>query len=462
MKTAKDRSDKFWERFKKESLLKWMASFTVTAVVITVAVVTQTRQQPDVEIRKIEAVGSTLVYETEIIDPSSTIILDSLYLSVEGPLEKHRIPLTLGANIGSQELDYSFGDFTVAIIGSQGFGPKTFKRTSISLSDDLSGAITDYEIINDHSDEGYGYDYRFDAIVYDPENIVTEVNLRFVTVERVLFEMDTYSQEPMQATGGLDDYEKVDSQWRGFTIFQSIYGGDTILIVYLQITQIDNIVSTIATTMIPTPIDIEGDLYIQDVTTNAVIGSAYLYPNTIIGQKAWIELYKDDDLVKEHMLDLSPTEVGEEHYHEMQNTFTFENLDMLTTYSLKLFTSYIDQASGKYIKEEISEQVVTTAPYYTVQGSHIRVGEEIEIVIEIDDPQQIFSNLTYYLYDMTEDYPLYVDFGFVSPTQVDGAISIYETSITLMSLAQYLIEVTAMKTVGNQVYSDSILYSING
>lgn len=95
MKTAKNRHEEFLQRFKKETILRWMASLTVTVVTVATVVVVTSREEPTVRFKDVSAVGNQIVYHAEVLDPGQTFVNDSLVLDIQTSLELTKFRLLL-------------------------------------------------------------------------------------------------------------------------------------------------------------------------------------------------------------------------------------------------------------------------------------------------------------------------------------------------------------------------------
>lgn len=120
------RREKIFGRFKKEQVLRWMMSFTVTTSVAVTAVVVASTAEPEVSFTSVEVLGNTIYYETLVNDPDLTLESESLVLDVKSGLETFSFPLSLGITTGNFNIRYFNMEYELAIKGSQGYGKKTF------------------------------------------------------------------------------------------------------------------------------------------------------------------------------------------------------------------------------------------------------------------------------------------------------------------------------------------------
>jgi len=100
------RREKIFGRFKKEQVLRWMMSFTVTTSVAVTAVVVDSTAEPEVSFTSVEVLGNTVYYETLVNDPDLTLESESLVLDVKSGLETFSFPLSLGITTGNFNIRY--------------------------------------------------------------------------------------------------------------------------------------------------------------------------------------------------------------------------------------------------------------------------------------------------------------------------------------------------------------------
>ena len=181
MKTISKFREKLNKEQKKDAILKWMAGFSVTVVVVATAVIEGQRENPSISFDRVSAVGTTIVYQTTILDPGATITQDSLLLEIASSLEIYEVPLVLGQTSGTHQMRYAESEYTLTIKGSQGFGEKAFISEKVKSKLLLSGAVSQYQLLNREEDSFLQYEVS--TLYYDPSSTLESVWLRFGYLE---------------------------------------------------------------------------------------------------------------------------------------------------------------------------------------------------------------------------------------------------------------------------------------
>lgn len=449
MKTGHNRHDKVIDRFKKETILKWMASLTVTVVVTATIVITTSKEEPIVSFNRVSAVGTTIVYDAQIVDPGLTITEESLTLRISSSLEAFTIPLKLGQNFGTQEMRYLSSEYTLSIQGSQGFGVKTFVQEVITTNLELSGAITGYQVQDGENQETLNYDV--DVLIYNKDNQLSQMWLRYGYIETSWHEQSGEAPsffETINLTSPSQQVELLNIPNYNYTVILYLEGlnlaQETIVLDHLKFT---------------TPPYIDGSFYIQDIGFDFVALNYFISTTNLDEQSAIIELYHESKLIDWSILDLTAQEI-QPYYLEEQSFVVFDHLMAVTDYTLKMTTSYRNQA-GVMETQLLYEEVFSTTAFYEVAASVDVTQQEVNINLVITDSAQMINQLTFTVYEPTEDYPLYLDSGGFDIVGVNNATTTYTASFLLPSVAHFYIEITADKLINDVTYYGTILYTLS-
>lgn len=170
----------FSKEQKRQIILRWLASFVVTATVVVTVVVTN--QEP-VTADFIEAlsIGNEIIYRIKVEDPSNRIADDTLRLEIKGNTEKYDILIPTGESYGSQTVLSGLGTYNMSLTANLGFGKKVLGATSVEVTGVLSGAITNYVIDTDFDleQEPEALTYLVDTKYYDPDGLITSTWLEY-------------------------------------------------------------------------------------------------------------------------------------------------------------------------------------------------------------------------------------------------------------------------------------------
>lgn len=443
MKNGNKRHRDFFEKFKKQTILKMMASFTVTAVVATTAVVIINQEQPTLAFNSVSAVGSTVIYDAVVFDPGQTIEDDSLYIYIESSLERYRRPLTLGQNFGTFEMRYLSSEYRLYIKASQGFGAKTFDSRLITSNLSLSGAVVAYEEVESVDD--YFIAYELELLVNNVDNQLQDIFVRYGYIESYMY--DSYQQEPYEylTLPVSDTNQKI--------IITDIPRYNQTVFLYLEGIDSENNTIILDSKIFKTPIEIFGSLYISDLGFDYVSVSPFVEPNNLSAQLAWLELYEGEKQIKKIDIDLTPIEEEQSHY-EHQATI-INDLKSQATYRLVLKNSYIDSTTGLKNEQTLDQVTFVTLPVYSVDFSISNESTLTKLSLTFLGPSQIFSEPTYEIVATIDNFATSLEYGYFQLVSSSETSQVYEAFTILdFDTTPEVIEIYANKTS-----QDLMLYS---
>lgn len=443
MQTFSERNKKFWERMKKEQVLRWMASLTVTmAAAVTIVVVTA-KEEPLVRFNDVSAVGNNIIYHAEILDPGSTFVLDSLVLDIKGSLETYSIPLTLGQNSGTQTMRYLSSDYTLSIRGSQGFGLKTFASKTIRSNYELSGAITAYRFTS----SGQSYLYEVDTLVYNKDQMLQSIWLRYGY---------TFNNEPV-SSGGAPIYElpqiPITSETQtlqlepipsySYSVHLFIEGSDG-----LQTYALGELIIT-------NPTSIQASLWITDLSYDYVELSPSIYPLDVPYTTVRLDLYDGaKKIASQKVPTTAPAQSSQSEPNYEQSYIRFDNLLANHNYEARLVSLYLDNISGKMVEQFVSSPFTTTH-IFSLTMSHQLTANEVIINITTNDPNNVLNDVFYTVYETIGDYEQYSSAGNFTLMQTEGNGKHYQAIIPRSSNPMK-IEVQVNKQAGSNVYFSTV------
>jgi len=447
-----NRRENFWARTKKETVLRLMTSLTVTVVAAATIVVVQAQVQPLVRFNSVSAIGTNIVYDAEILDIDNTLDDSSLFLYIKSSLEAFKIPLDLGRNFGTQEMRYLSSEYTLSIMGSQGFGQKTFASEKIISNLELSGAITGYALASELNQ--YGLTYSVDFLIYNKDETFVSMWLRYGYIESYLYQ--NTNQEPQY-------YQTLDiTNLENTVLLQEIPNYNYTIFLYLEASDIDQKIYTLDFKTIKTPPFIDGSLFIEDVGVNYVEFSYYISVNSLNAQSAMVELYDGDKKIAEQNLDMTlHPEFYEPMAYQEPGKVRFANLTEEKTYTLKLSTSYIDEINGHKIYKQLYSSDFLTAPFYQLSAQMEYLENIIILTLTVDDPKAILTELQYNIYEIVDGYQSTITSGYFQMGNPNGTVTTYMASFNKPDTASYFIEVLGNKLIGETIYYATTLYEFD-
>ncbi len=441
MKTAKNRHDEFLQRFKKETILRWMASLTVTVVTVATVVVVTAREEPTVRFTDVSAVGNQIVYHAEVLDPGQTLVTDSLVLDIQTSLEAYQIPIATGQINGTQEMRYLSSEYTLSIKGSQGFGQKTFATEKVTSNLELSGAITDYRLLSMVE----GFNYEVDVLIYNKDQILQTMWLHYGYSQSYMYEV---SQEPYISY--LEDILITSEQ---VTIaLGSIPTYSSNVYIYLQGSD-GTTTYDLGSLIINNPLIVEPYLSISDLSFDYVDLFPSIFPYDIPNLSGQIEVYDGANLFKSiDVTFASPqqTSGGEPMFED--TTVRVGSLQSSHEYRAILKVRYLDEASGNMLNKSSEELIFTTAPLFQIMVQVMPMGPDVNVNVNVDDPDYVITSLQYTLYEMTgPGQEIYLTSGSFNEPQ-PGPMRTYSTTITKANPNPIRMEIYASKTIHSNYY----------
>ena len=441
MKTAKNRHDLFLQRFKKETILRWMASLTVTVVTAATVVVVTSREKPIVRFTDVSAVGNQIVYHAEVLDPGQTLVTDSLVLDIRTSLEAYQIPISTGQISGTQAMRYLSSEYTLSIKGSQGFGQKTFATEKVTSNLELSGAITDYRLLSSIE----GFNYEVDVLIYNKDQILQTMWLHYGYSESYMYEV---SQEPYISY--LEDImitsEQVTIPLATIPTYSSA--------VYLYLQGSDGVTTyDLGSLIINNPLIVEPYLSISDLSFDYVDLFPSIFPYDIPNLSGKIEVYDGATLFKSIDVTFSSPHQnsGEEPVFE-DTTVRVGPLQSNHDYRAILKVRYLDEASGNMMDKASEELLFTTAPFFQMMVQVMPMGPDFNVNVNVNDPDNVISSLQYTLYEITgPGQEAYLTSGSFNEPQ-PGPMRTYSTTITKSNPNPIRMEIYASKTIHSNYY----------
>lgn len=446
-----NRRNNFWERNKKETVLRWMATFTVTVAAAATIIVMETKEQPQAIFNNVSAVGSRIIYDLEILDPAISLETNSLNLYINSSLEAFKVPLSLGQNQGSQEMRYLSSEYTLSIKGSLGFGEKTLAKQTITSNLNLSGSILSHTLLSDKDDQNL--DYRVDVLIYNKDQMLNSMWLRYGLVESFSHQggpLEPYNFEKIVLTSLEQSVVIPQVPNYNYTIFMYLEGSDANDNVYL-----------LDAKKIMTPTFLDGSLFIHDVGDDFVEFSYFLLLDSLPNQTATIKLYDGQSLMVSSDIDLASAEHSEEPpLYQEEQTIIFNSLTSDKEYRLLLTTSYEDLNEGVTITKDLYSETFRTAPKYEVNAKLSAGGNGLTLDLMIIDENNILSEFTYSLYDISGEEQVFLNYGDFQLGEESGNIKNYITFLAEPETSNYMVNISANKTIGQRVYYQTNIYTI--
>lgn len=399
MRSAK--SNKFFERYKKEQVVKFLSKLFVTSAVVVGAVVIIDRVEPTISFTSVEVIGQEVYYETSISDPGETLTVDSLKLDIKGGLEAFSVPLKTGVSRGNFPIRYEDTLYNLRIMGSQGFGLKTFASHEVLAKSEPTAIFLNIDYT---SSDNNAYVFTVDVLTNNPDNKLTNLRLSY-TYEYGGIGQDNpgSGSEPQPAI-----VVPFTTAQQTFTL-DPIYRGVTKI--HLAVLADDqSSVHTLKAKTVDMPTIIQLSPYIREFSTNYLVVDTHLMANILYDWHGKVSLFKDDILVEEKDFVL-PTFDPQ---GPPQNTmYRFDNLVMASLYSVKITIEYFDLFHLERRTFETAPVSAYTSPSYSQNTNVTKMDNppSISIAISYLDESNIIAGAFVYVYQQNSDgTKTYLDF----------------------------------------------------
>lgn len=453
MKKIRKFQEKQNKEMKRNAILKWMASFSVTVIAVATVILQEQKIDPSVYFERCSAVGNTIVYQTIVSDPSKTIIEESLFLEISSSLERYDIPIVLGSSSGTFSMRYPQSEYKLAVKGSQGFGPKTLASQTVMTKMNLSAAITNYALVSQPQSDMLLYEVS--TLYYDPEQILSSLKLRFGYVESTLVQdSETFpiNEQLFAITQESQTFILPEIPQENYRIYLAIEGIKT-----------DQTLVLLDEISFNTPLKIYGDMYVSDIGENYIDLYTYISEQNLSSEKVLVHLFEENELLETRTVPLAQPNHDSQFQEQMYESVVlkFENLKKATIYRLELVIKYQDDLSGKMIESVLSTLEVTTTEHYLTALDYTLDGTQVRLTLAIYDPMNVISNLSYSVYEPSIDYPIYLTSGGFEIESFDEGTTTYVAFIDKGGLPSIDINIYATKAAGEISYSYCLIYTLS-
>ncbi|MDD3123476.1 MAG: hypothetical protein PHC62_08205 [Candidatus Izemoplasmatales bacterium] len=412
-------------RKRSEILKNWFSSLFMTVGVVIVVVAFVPRS-PIASIDLVSEYSTEVLYQVSVTDEDSSILEDSLKIVLENQMEYYEHSLEVGKSSGIfNELSPS-SEYTIKVLANKGFGLEVLASSKVKTADILGGGIV---YVNQTS--------PFDS-------------------ETLTYEVSTYTDDPFDEIEQF--YLKVTYEYIGydqyfdFATYPIIDGLDTIVVDGLYNQNMKVIFTVVGVSLseetefdsykIQTPLNLYSSLYLVQVTDTQIDISAYAEFDVVPDLSYTLVLYQNNKVIEKQ--ELNPPNYEENPYEE-SDTYLFNNLTNNTNYYLELIASYTDPMTLTNVETVLTHLEVTTLHRINYSTELITFDDHYEVVIEVDDPYDVFQEVSYYLYEVMDGVRNYSNY-YYELLNVSGSVKTFTLVIDKPDFANYYIEVIISNT----------------
>ncbi|TNF08038.1 MAG: hypothetical protein EP317_03790 [Bacillota bacterium] len=378
-----------------DSLKNLFSSFAVTACAVVIAA-TMIPRSPKASFEGLTVFENQVVYQVDITDEDHALRLESLKIVLENQFESYEYPLQLGKNVGVFEDLNPATSYKITVLGSKGFGEEKLASKKLTTQAEPGGAIVSYEMI-DRTE--YDFTYQTRIIINGFGDVFQEVNL---------YVGYAFPDEPF------DQYKviNIDSSDQ-LVILDQIPNYHTRVDLYLE--AITNDLETIILDRLTfdTPFEISSSIYLESITKSSI--NYTFYPDSYLSDiKYTSAIYQDDRLIQSKEI-----KIDSNHMHYDGIEVSFSNLRMNTLYDVKITASYQNPQTLRNEKITFYEEAIRTLDNYTITYDIFETDDFYEITIDVYDPHHYFQIPYYTVYDVSTEFPMYIEGDELGFTPID-------------------------------------------
>ncbi len=442
MDSYHERKKKFWDKEKRLLVQKLMSSFAIT-IVIAVVAITIIAKIPKAKIIKAEAFGNDIYYEVEVIDEDYKIICGSLAIVASNATEYHESLLEIGNQSGSFGSLKSNTTYEIAIYADYGYGKGVLASSKVTTLANYGGKITKWQnITSNTSDMNETLQYNVYTSYNDLKGEIRSVVLKYAYIYQDMLTDELYIPSS-------DEYQEVTiTEQQETTLLSDIPNGNVRVYLIFEATLITSEVVILDQTYFDTPLKLYSSLYVSDVGPNYLLIS--FYPDYYQRQDIvyFVNLIKNGEVIEQKIFTISDFSQSSNHeYLESESLIKFSNLSTLSNYHLQLIAQYPNLTTGKEEYQELIFFDTSTTPSYKINFESSKIENTINLEINLQDPNMVFSNFTYYVIKVVDDVETYLSSGTIEMNPLENDTYQGYLSENIESGYQYKIVIYATKTI---------------
>lgn len=425
--------DKLSEQKKIKSRLEilktWMSSFVMGTAAIVMAIIL-IPSSPKASILNVTIFQTEVVYQVEITDQDESLDLDSLTIVLSNQFVEISKPLEFGMNVGMFDQLSPNTLYSLSVYGSKGFGNERLDVITIKTEDRSGGAIISQTLVETFE---WNHHYSIEVLVKDQENLYGDIYLYYA----YLYEEEL---DPVYvSTLILNEREIIE------LLDVPIY--NNIVHLYLEAELLSGGFVVLDELYFAVPFQLETSIYLEHIDQNIIEYS--FYPDYSSEQivNYTFDLYYGKQKVDTKEIIYSR---DENVMHTSSTYVSFEKLREASLYHVIVSASYQNPITLRRESIVLLEEDVQTLGDYEIDFQITKVLDSYEVYVYLNDPNHYFQNVSYILYDMTGEFPSYIEsmsYGFIPDG--DGKyqsfsfnapnVSSYQMMIRVFNNSEYMI-----------------------
>ncbi|XMB72144.1 hypothetical protein RJI07_08545 [Mycoplasmatota bacterium WC30] len=379
------RLKKFQEKQRKlsrfQALKSIFSSMLITVSVVVIAVIAIPKS-PVGEIEKVDAYADSIIYSVKVTDIDSAIIEDTLKITLENQSEIYESNLEPGSSTGRFIELTEDTEYKLKIQADKGFGLEVLDSRTVHTATKTGGAIISYDLLDEEGMHTLAYNIGY--YISDPFDEYTSIQLRYGTKYPSEEEIFDFVTIPLSKTGSSTFIENIWSSNVEVHLFLEAFNQASELIV-------------LDTLVFNTPYEIFTSFDIFQISNNQI--SVSVYADMVENVEIEYEV-----LLKRNYTDVESqtVEFGDEDMHFHGAEVVFMELKPEVEYTAYLIAKYNNPYTLLYTEEILQTQSVTTLADFEYVITVSEFENYYDVVIEIDDPNDIYDLGYYSIYEVTE------------------------------------------------------------
>lgn len=180
----------------------------------------------------------------------------------------------------------------------------------------------------------------------------------------------------------------------------------------------------------------------MQVTDTLIEISAYAEFDAVPDLSYTLILYQNGKVVEKKEL-VAPNSM--EGQYEESDTYIFKGLTNNTDYHLELIASYTDPMILTKVETVLTHLEVTTLHHLNYSSKLYTFDDHYEVVIEVNDPYDVFQEVSYYIYEINDGLQSYSSY-YSQELSINGTIKTITLVIDKPTFSNYYIEVSISNT----------------
>lgn len=359
---------------KRQRYIRWMSSFAVTAGVALTAAFSPS--PADAVFLRLSAFGDTILYETQVKDPETTLAEEDLWIWAEGPDGTQKEPLSVGTDAGGFTGLSPGTEYAVSIRGKGDWGEAVLAEETVVTVPDPGGGILSWELLPGSGQPYESPPYLVRTRIWDPDGVYSGFSLSYATA--TWEDPDTLLTDWTAASPGTEEGTFV-LEWlapMNLNVFLKLTAeGPSGTAVLDEIT-------------FPTPVRISASLYLSQTTASSLSFTFWADSSSALPVVYSFSLTNGTVPLDSRILEPLP----DDGFESQEVAFTVSGLSAETPYRATLEAAYDDPDTGRPAVQILTEEDYLTTPPWSLSYSAVPEGSGWRYDLDAWDPDGVLGS----------------------------------------------------------------------